>query len=166
MTTPVTNLERQNLTLIFSVLLYACKSWPLTSGLQIRIQAALMKYFKHLLGILYTDHIMNEELHRRVSHQINGYKDMLSTVKRRKLKWSGSKIAMLLYDCPTRNITRRRGHQRDGWTMLLYGPAKVLLRSKCWPMTGSSGGFLLTTPPTLAGFGIGGRGWENTLMTE
>lgn len=65
-----TDLKKQNKlrllhALVLSALLYACKSWTLTAEIQMWIQAEEVRYFRCLLGIFYTNHVTNEELHRR-----------------------------------------------------------------------------------------------------
>ena len=42
--------------------------------------------FPQTLGILYRDHITNEEVKARIGNAIGPYEDLLTTVKRRKLK--------------------------------------------------------------------------------
>ena len=56
--------------LVISVLLYACESWT-------------------LLGISYRDHITNNAVRDRIRQAIGPYDDILTTVKKRKLKWFG-----------------------------------------------------------------------------
>ena len=48
-----------------------------------------MRCFRKLLGISYRDHITNEEVKARTGNAIGPYEDLLTTVKRRKLKWYG-----------------------------------------------------------------------------
>ena len=48
-----------------------------------------MRCFRKLLGISYRDHITNEEVKARIGNAIGPYEDLLTTVKRRKLKWYG-----------------------------------------------------------------------------
>ena len=40
-------------------------------------------------GISYKDHITNEEVRSRIQKAIGPYEELLSTVKRRKMKWYG-----------------------------------------------------------------------------
>ena len=40
-------------------------------------------------GILYSDHITNEEVKARIGNAIGPCEDLLTSVKRRKLKWYG-----------------------------------------------------------------------------
>ena len=75
--------------LVLSTFLYACESWTLTAELQRRIQAVEMRCFRRLLGISYTDHITNEEVRRTISQHVSQYEDLLTTVKKRKLRWYG-----------------------------------------------------------------------------
>ena len=42
-----------------------------------------------LLNISYTEHITNVEVRNRIERAIGPYEDLLTTVKRRKLKWYG-----------------------------------------------------------------------------
>ena len=106
--------------LVISILLYACESWTLTAELQRKIQATEMRCFRRLLGISYTDHVTNEEVRSRVKQHMSHYEDLLSTVKRRKLKWYGhvtrscglSKTILQ----GTVQGRRRRGRQRKRWT--------------------------------------------------
>ena len=56
--------------LVISVLLYACESWT-------------------LLGISYRDHITNNAVRDRIRQAIGPYDDIVTTVRKRKLKWFG-----------------------------------------------------------------------------
>ena len=75
--------------LAMSIFLYACETWTITADNERRIQALEMRYFRKLLGISYRDHITNEEVKARIGNAIGPYEDLLTTVKRRKLKWFG-----------------------------------------------------------------------------
>ena len=48
-----------------------------------------MRCFHKLLGSSHRDHITNEEVKARIGNAIRPYEDLLTTVKRRKLKWFG-----------------------------------------------------------------------------
>ena len=72
-----------------SIFLYACETWTITADIERRIQALEMRCFRKLLGISYRDHITNEEVKVRNGNAIGPYEDLLTTVKRRKLKWFG-----------------------------------------------------------------------------
>ena len=72
-----------------------------------------------LLGISYRDHITNEEVKARIGNAIGPYEDLLTTVKRRKLKWYGhvtrsSGLAKTILQGTVQG-GRRRGRQRKRW---------------------------------------------------
>ena len=48
-----------------------------------------MRCFRKLLDISYRNHITNEEVKARIGNAIGPYEDLLTSVKRRKLKWYG-----------------------------------------------------------------------------
>ena len=48
-----------------------------------------MRSFRRFLGISYKDHITNEEVRSRIRKAIGPDRELLSTVKRRKMKWYG-----------------------------------------------------------------------------
>ena len=52
-----------------SIFLYACETWTRTADIERRIQALEMRCFRKLLGILYRDHITNEEVKARIDAQ-------------------------------------------------------------------------------------------------
>lgn len=72
--------------LIYSVFRYACETWTLTAELEKRIQASEMKCFRRLLGISYREDITNEEVKNRIRQAIGPYENLLTTIKRRKIK--------------------------------------------------------------------------------
>ena len=43
--------------------------------------------YRILLNISYTEHVTNKEVRNRIMNAIGSYEDLLTTVKRRKLKW-------------------------------------------------------------------------------
>ena len=45
-----------------------------------------MRCFRKLLGVSYRDHITNEEVKARIGITIGPYEDLLTSVKKRKLK--------------------------------------------------------------------------------
>ncbi|KAK2185576.1 hypothetical protein NP493_228g07008 [Ridgeia piscesae] len=75
--------------LVMSIFLYACESWTLTTDTERRIQAMEMRCLRKLLSITYRDHISNKEVRNRTRQAIGPHEDLLTTVKRRKLKWYG-----------------------------------------------------------------------------
>ena len=75
--------------LVISVLLYACETWTLTADILKKLQATEMRCFRKLLGISYRDHITNDAVRDRIRQVIGPYDDILTMVKKRKLKWFG-----------------------------------------------------------------------------
>ena len=72
--------------------------------------------FPQILGISYRDHITNEEVKARIGNAIGLYEDLLTSVKRRKLKWYGqvtrsTGLAKTVLQ-GTVQRRRRRGRQR------------------------------------------------------
>jgi len=105
--------------LVISIFLYACETWTLTAELVKRIQATEMRCFRRLLGITYRDHVTNEEVRNRVKKAIGPYEDLLTTVKKRKLRWYGhitrsTGLAKTILQGTVQG-GRRRGRQRKRW---------------------------------------------------
>ena len=75
--------------LVISIFLYACKSWTLTAELEKSTQAFEMRCFRRLLSILYKDHVSNEEVRKKIQAAIGEYDELLTLVKKRKLRWYG-----------------------------------------------------------------------------
>ena len=105
--------------LVISICLYACESWTLTADLEKRIQAIEMRCFRRLLGISYKDHITNEEVKNRIRQTIGRYEDLLTTVKKRKLKWYGhvtrsNGLAKTILQGTVQG-GRKRGRQKKRW---------------------------------------------------
>ena len=76
--------------LVTSIFLYACESWTLTAELQRRIQAMEMRRYRKILRISYKDRVTNEEVCAKIQLAIGPHKDLLNTIKRRKLQWYGN----------------------------------------------------------------------------
>ena len=72
--------------LVTSIFLYACESWTLTEELQRRIQAMEMRCYRKTLHITYKDHVTNKEVRAKIQQAIGPHEDLLTIVKRRKLK--------------------------------------------------------------------------------
>ena len=101
-----------------SIILYACETWTITADIERRIQA-LDEMFSKLLGISYRDHITYEKVKARIKNGIRPYGDLLTSVKRRKLKWYGhvtrsSGLAKTILQGTVQG-GRRRGTQRKRW---------------------------------------------------
>ena len=76
-------------TLILSTFLYAYESWTLTEEIERRIQALEVRCYRRLLNISYKDHVTNEEVRNRIQNTIGVHDDLLTMVKKRKLRWYG-----------------------------------------------------------------------------
>ena len=75
--------------LVISIFLYACESWTLTAELEKRMQAFVMRCYRRLLNISYKEHVTNEEVRRKIQAAIGEYDELLTLVKKRKLRWFG-----------------------------------------------------------------------------
>ena len=106
-------------TLILSIFLYACESWTLTAEIERRIQALEMRCYRRLLNISYKDHVTNEEVRNRIQNAIRVHDDLLSMVKKRKLKWYGhisrsSGMAKTILQGTVKGA-RKRERQKKRW---------------------------------------------------
>ena len=54
-----------------------------------RIQALEMTCYRRLLNISYKDHVANEEVRNAIQKAMGVHDDLLTMVKKRKLKWYG-----------------------------------------------------------------------------
>ena len=105
--------------LVISIFLYACETWTLTAELERRIESLEMRCFRRILNISYKDHITNEEVRSQVRALIGPYESLLTTVRKRKLRWYGhvsrsSGLAKTILQ-GTVNGARRRGRQKKRW---------------------------------------------------
>ena len=75
--------------LVISIFMYACESWTLTAELEKRTQAFEMRCYRRLLNISYEDHVTNEEVRRKIQAAVGEYDELLTLVKKRKLRWFG-----------------------------------------------------------------------------
>ena len=105
--------------LVVSVFLYACESWTLTVELEKRTQAFGMRCCRRLLGISYKDHVANGEVRREIRAAIGEYDELLTLVKKRKLRWFGhvsrsSGLAKTILQGTVKG-KRKRGRQKKRW---------------------------------------------------
>ena len=105
--------------LIISIFLYARESWTLTAELEQRTQAFEMRCYRRLLNISYKDHVTNEEVHRKIQAAIGEYDELLTLVKKRKLRWFGhvsrsSGLAKTILQGTVKG-KRKRGRQKKRW---------------------------------------------------
>ena len=63
-----------------------CESWTFTAELEKRTQAFEMRCYRRLLNILYKDHVTDEEVRRKSQAAIGEYDELLTLVKKRKLR--------------------------------------------------------------------------------
>ena len=103
-------------TLILSTFLYACESWTLTAEIERRIQALEMRCYRRLLNMSYKDHVTNKEVRNRIQNATGVHDDLLTMVKKRKLRWYGhisrsSGMAKTILQGTVKGA-RRRGRQK------------------------------------------------------
>ena len=82
--------------IVISIYLYMCKSWTLTAELEKRTQTFEMKYYRRLLNISYKDYVTNEEDLRMIQAAIGEYDELLTLVKKRKLRWLATFQSLLV----------------------------------------------------------------------
>ena len=107
------------LSLVISIFMYACESWTLTAELEKRTQAFEMRCYRRLLNMSYKDHVTNEEVCRKIQAAIGEYDELLTLVKKRKLKWFGhvsrsSGLAKTILQGTVKG-KRKRGRQKKRW---------------------------------------------------
>ena len=93
--------------LVSPIFLHVCKSWTLTAELQRRILAVEMRCYR------------NEELPGKIQRATGPHEDLLTIVKRRKLRWHGhvfrsSGLAKTILQ-GTKKGGRRQGRQKTRW---------------------------------------------------
>ena len=106
-------------TLILSTFLYACESWTLTAEIERRMQALEMRCYRRLLNISYKDHVTNEEVRNRIQNATGVHDDLLTMVKKRKLRWYGHisrsfGMAKTILQGTVKGA-RRRGRRKKRW---------------------------------------------------
>ena len=84
------------------------------------IKAIEIRCFRKILRISYKDHVTNEAARNKIKQAIGPYDDLLTTVKKRKLKWYGhvswsSGLAKTLLQGTVREGWGRRGRQKQKW---------------------------------------------------
>ena len=93
---------------------YFFKTWQINHG-----KAVEMRCYRRLLHISYKDHITNEIVCKKIQAAIGPYEDILTTVKKRKLRWFGHVIRssglckkVVQGTVPGK---RKRGRQKKRW---------------------------------------------------
>ena len=77
----------RSLVIVISIFLYACESWTLIAEYEKRTQAFEVRCYRRLLNISYKDHVTNEEVRRKIQAAMGEYDEILTLVKKRKLRW-------------------------------------------------------------------------------
>ena len=104
--------------LVIFIFLYARESWTVTAELEKRTQAFEMRCYRKLLNISYKDHVTNEEVRRKIQAAIGEFDELLTLVKKRKLRWFGhvSRSSGLAKTILQGTVKRKRGRQKKRWT--------------------------------------------------
>ena len=63
------------------------ESWTLTAELQRRIRVIEIRCYRKVLRISYQDNVTNAEVCAKIRQAIGPHEDLLTIVKRRKMKW-------------------------------------------------------------------------------
>ena len=128
--------------LIISICLYASESWTLTAELEKRTQAFEMRCYRRLFNISYKDHVTNEQVRRKIQAAIGEYNELLTLIKKRKLRWfchvsRSSGLAKTILQGIVKG-KRKRGRQKKRWEDNIKGQLKTgqngkgLLRIHLW----------------------------------
>ena len=101
--------------LVISIFLYACESLTLTAELEKRMQAFEMRCYWGLLNISYKDHVTNEEVCRKSQAVIREYDELLTLVKKQKLRWFGhvSRSSGLAKTIPLGTVKGKKRRQAE-----------------------------------------------------
>ena len=91
----------------------------LTAEIERRIKALEMRCYRRLLNISYKDHVTNEEVCNRIENAFGVHDDLLTMVKKRKLRWYGhisrsSGMAKTILQGTVKGAIRR-GRQKKRW---------------------------------------------------
>ena len=78
-----------------------------------------MRCYRRLLNISYKDHVTNKEVRRKIQAAIGEYDELLTLVKKRKLRWFGhvsmsSGLANTILQGTVKG-KRKRGRQKKRW---------------------------------------------------
>ena len=103
----------------------------MSAELERRIQALEMRCYRRLLNISYKDHVTNEEVRNGLQNAFGVHDDILTIVKKRKLRWYGhisrsSGMAKTILQ-GTVKASRRRGRLKrwedniKEWTGIEFG---------------------------------------------
>ena len=108
--------------LVISIFLYACESW--TAELEKRTHAFVMKCYRRQLNISNKGPVTSEEVCRNIKAAIGKYDELLTLVKKRKLR-QFLKVFWFSKDNPTGHSERKTEEEADrrrgGKTILKSG---------------------------------------------
>ena len=104
--------------LVISIFLYACESRTLPAKVEKRTQAFQMRCYQSLLNILYWENATNKEVCRKIQAAIGYYDELLTLVKKWKLRWfchvsRSSGLAKTVIQGTVKG--KRRGTQKKRW---------------------------------------------------
>ena len=102
--------------LVISIFLCAYNSWTLTTELEKMTQAFEMICYQRLLNTSYKDHVINEDVRRKIQTAIGIYYELLSLVRKWKLRWFGpiSRSSKTILQ-GTVQRKRKEGRQKKRW---------------------------------------------------
>ena len=134
--------------IVISIFLYACESWTLTAELEKRTQDFEMRCYRRLLNISYKDHVTNEEVRRKIQAAIGEYDELLTLVKKRKLRWFGhvsrsSGLAKTILQGTVKGKEKEADRRRGGKTISKSGQEWTLPAQLGQLKTGQDGKGLL-----------------------
>ena len=78
-----------------------------------------IRCYRKILRISYNDHVTNDDCRAQIQQAIGPHEDLLTSVKRRQLKWYGhvsrsSGLAKIILQGTVKR-GRRQGRQKKGW---------------------------------------------------
>ena len=76
-----------------------------------------MRCYRRLLNISYKNHVSNEEVRRKIQAAIGEYDELLTLVKKRKLRWFGhvSRSSGVAKTIVQGTVKGKRGRQKKRW---------------------------------------------------
>ena len=111
-----------------------------------------MRCYRRLLNISYKDHVNNEEVRRKTQTAIGEYDELLTQVKKRKLRWFGhvsrsSGLAKTILQGTVKGKRKRADRRRVGKTISKSGQEWTLPAQLGQLKTGQDGKGLLRIYP-------------------
>ena len=113
-----------------------------------------MRCYRRLLNISYKDHVTNEEVRKKILAAIGEYDELLTLVKKRKLRWFGhvsrsSGLAKTILQGTVKG-KRKRGRQKKRWEDNIKEWTGMDLPAQL----GQLKTFICGAPTTFQGYGI------------